>query len=91
METDTYEKAIKHWGVDLQYGMLGEEMAELTIAINKFRRGKASLLDVVEEVVDVHIMLEQMRVLFGITPKMFNKTYDKKVVRLKQMIEDNEK
>lgn len=91
MNNELYERAIKHWGVDLQYGMLGEEMAELTIAINKFRRDKATLIDVIDEVVDVQIMVEQMKVLFGINAECFKEVYDKKIERLKIMIENEEK
>ena len=60
---DLYKRAFHKWGANDQLNMVIEECAELIHAISKYRRGKPnSLLD---EMADVEIMLEQMRVLVG--------------------------
>lgn len=99
-EQEIYRKAIKHWGEELQVGMLMEEMAELTIAINKFRRSAIELgndimqskrKDIAEEIADVKIMLEQIKVLFNISDYEISSQYQKKLIKLEKMIENGEK
>lgn len=58
-----YQRAIKLWGVPAQLGMMQEECAELIAAINKYNRGKPAEV-VIDELVDVEIMVEQMRHIF---------------------------
>ena len=58
-----YERAVKRWGIKSQLGMLQEECAELIAAVNKYWRGKSIDL-VIDELVDVEIMIEQMRYIF---------------------------
>ena len=59
-----YQRAIDKWGANLQIDMLMEECAELIAAINRWRRGRTDVAVVAEEIADVEIMLEQMRLLF---------------------------
>ena len=62
-----YEAAITHWGHEMQLDMAIEEMAELTKAICKVKRGKNidTLEAVTEEIADVEIMIEQLKVIFA--------------------------
>ena len=46
--------------------MLFEEMAELQNAVCKQMRGRVTNIDIAEEVADVEIMLEQMKLIFSI-------------------------
>lgn len=70
-EQEVYEKAIKKWGRIFQHLMLFEEMAELQKAVIKLMREKDPIImmdkcnDVIEELVDVEIMLEQLKVLLN--------------------------
>lgn len=65
------EHAIRLYGEPAQMDMAVEEMAELTKAICKVKRAscaaeaKAVLENVVEEMADVQIMLDQLRIIFG--------------------------
>ena len=83
-----YRKAIGHWEEGLQVGMLGEEMAELTIAVNKFRRkrGVKELKKVIGEIADVKVMLEQIQVLFNIDDKEIKSEYLSKIEKLKRRL-----
>jgi len=57
--------AINKWGEALQMDMVIEECAELIQAINKLRRGKdGAISNVREELADVQIMIDQMRLIF---------------------------
>ena len=65
------DRAITTYGAPAQMDMAVEEMAELTKAICKVKRvsctaeAKAVLENVVEEMADVQIMLDQLRIIFG--------------------------
>lgn len=63
-----FNEAIGLWGADSQIRMMFEEMAELTKSLCKLDRSKNSpedILNVCEEIVDVEIVLEQMKLIFG--------------------------
>ena len=58
------EKAVSLYGPKLQLMQLVEELAELTVAVIKFDKGKGSVEDVLEELVDVDLMVTQAKVIF---------------------------
>ena len=69
-----YEEATKKWGVVAQYDQCIEEMAELIVAINKYKRktiygeykNRPEIEEnVIEELADVTMCIEQMRHFFG--------------------------
>lgn len=70
MDKDLLLKIIEHYGIDNQMMQCIEEMAELTQAINKYKRSEFSdsCIDaynlIIEEIADVQIMIEQMRLMF---------------------------
>lgn len=75
-EKKILQAAIDKWGGDMQVRMALEEMAELSKALLKFGRAsdnhadeQQQLIDryenVLEEIADVQIMLDQMRLLYG--------------------------
>ncbi len=68
-----YNKATKLWGLVAQYDQCVEEMGELIVAINKYKRkvlykeyktDNKIVKNLVEEIADVSICLEQMRYFF---------------------------
>lgn len=67
------DRAITAYGAPAQMDMAVEEMAELTKALCKVKRvsctaeAKAVLENVVEEMADVQIMLDQLRIIFGLS------------------------
>lgn len=75
MRDDILKKAIESYGEDKQVDMCLEEMSELAKALLKLRRSDeqegltmvARLADVLEELADVQIMLDQMRIIYGST------------------------
>ncbi len=60
------QEAIDRYGMDAQLKMVLEEMSELQKEICKFWRGKDNLEQIADEVADVEIMLEQVRIIFQI-------------------------
>lgn len=92
-QTPLYRDAIRKWGVEAQMRMVIEEMAELTKEICKSMRREGELhVGITEELVDVDIMLDQLRVIMldGGGP-IFHAEYcrsrKEKLERLRKMLE----
>lgn len=65
LRRDTYSAAVKAYGKQSQLIMAMEEMAELTKELSKNIRGAKNTTAISEEIADVEIMLEQLKVIFG--------------------------
>ena len=65
-ERDIYIEIIRSSSKEHQIRMAVEEMGELIVAINHYRRGKCSLEDVVGEMVDVDITLNQLKIIYDV-------------------------
>ncbi len=62
---DLCAEAVEVYGTEAQTWMAIEEMAELSNAIAKHRRGRVTNLDVCEEIADVAIMMIQLAYIYG--------------------------
>ena len=82
---ETYEEALRLWGIEDQIFMLMEETSELVNAICKLRRGRVELPDVVTELADVSIMVEQMILAFDVE-SAFVEEKARKIERLKERL-----
>ena len=60
-----YQRAVDVFGIQPQLDQAQEECAELIVDINHLRRGRLMLEELVEEVADVSIMVEQLRLIVG--------------------------
>jgi len=65
-ERAVFQKALDTWGGDAQILCLLEEMAELQDALCKHKRGRRTTDDIAEEIADVEIMLNQMKLYFRV-------------------------
>lgn len=54
------KRAVDTYGKESQINQAFEEMGELVVAINHWRRGKATKADVFSEIADVVIMCDQL-------------------------------
>ena len=81
------EKAILTYGRECQLNIAIEEMSELTKEICKYKRRNENQSEIIEEMADVYIMLEQMKMIFGISEQQMNEQIDFKVARLKGRLE----
>ena len=59
------DAAIARYGERNQIDQAIEELNELAVALSHYRRGRAPLEEVAEEIADVQICLEQMAEAFG--------------------------
>lgn len=87
-------QAIETYGVQAQCDVAIEEMAELTKAVMKLRRvaddyekTQAALENLLEEIADVDIMIDQLKIMWG--PKPVEKYRRKKLERLDRRLNDD--
>lgn len=77
-----YENAIAHYGMRSQIGVAVEEMAELTKELARLDRHEGTTLGkLIDEIADVTIMLEQLRLMFNVNQPVQDRI-DYKVERL---------
>lgn len=60
-----YSEAVRQWGEESQIEMMREECAELLLELSRVKRNRSTKLMIAEELADVEIMLEQMKLIFG--------------------------
>ena len=82
---ELYTRLVKLYGVGHQMDVAVEEMAELTNAIMKLRRHRASSDDVITEIADVVVCMEQLALRFGVDAVMAEK--ERKLQRLKERVD----
>jgi len=63
LPADVLALALERWGTQAQVLMMVEEAAELVVALLHYRRGRATVEQVAEEIADVWIMAHQMRIV----------------------------
>ena len=66
VQCDTYAEAVRTYGKQSQLVMAMEEMSELTKELSKNLRGANNSKALAEEIADVEIMLEQLKLMFSI-------------------------
>lgn len=81
-EINIFEQAIKTYGEEAQVKMVLEEVAELQKEICKLWRGRDNIQAIAEEVADVGIMLDQLKLILDITEDV-QQFREKKITRLK--------
>lgn len=69
---------------NLQMVVAIEEMAELIQEITKSLRGKVDTSHLLEEYVDVVIMLEQVKIYFGLNDEKIEKVKNEKLKRTQE-------
>lgn len=84
---EAYRSAIDTYGPTLQRYVAVEEMAELTKELCKAARGADNRDALVEEIADVTIMMEQLRILFDVNEAV-GSMMDYKVLRLAARIRE---
>lgn len=85
-ETETLHKAINIYGKNAQLDMCIEEMSELTKEICKSKRGKDNKEEIIEEMADVYIMLEQLKIIFSIEQYEIDDIARIKLLRLEERL-----
>lgn len=80
-----YTAALETWGPEAQIMMAVEEMSELTKEICKIWRGKIDREALADEIADVTIVLEQLRLIYNLNDAVCAHM-DKKIQRLESRL-----
>ena len=86
--TELYEKLINEYG-DLQVVVAIEELGELQKELCKSLRGKDNKDKIIEEMADVYIMLDQLKLIFEISNPVIRAEKQKKLLRTKERLESD--
>ena len=86
-DAEVLQRALDTYGSTLQIVVMMEEMSELQKELCKYLRGRGSFEHIAEEIADVEIMLEQMKMLFCCTDDVRNERR-RKVERLKERLDN---
>ena len=86
-EMEIYERALKTFGFEKQIIKCVEELSELQKELCKLTLGQGNLEHIVEEIADVEIMLEQMKLGFVISIRELNQIKNKKLCRLRDRLD----
>lgn len=86
-ETEVLQRALDTYGSLPQIVMVFEEMSELQKELCKYLRGKYSPASIAEEIADVEIMIEQIKMLFCCEEDVRNERR-RKVERLKERLDN---
>lgn len=86
-EAEVLQRALDTYSSQAQIVMVFEEMSELQKELCKYLRGRGSFEHIAEEIADVEIMLEQMKMLFCCTDDVRD-VRRRKVERLKVRLDN---
>lgn len=87
VESEVLQRALDTYGSRAQVVMVFEEVSELQKELCKYLRGKYSPANIAEEIADVEIMLEQMKMLFCCADDVHD-VRRRKVERLKERLDN---
>ena len=82
---ELYKELIAKYGI-LQLAVAVEELSELQKELCKSLRDKTNVDNIVEEIADVTIMLEQLKIYFKISDSDLNSVIDYKIKRTKERL-----
>lgn len=85
-QNQIYEKLIEKYG-ELQLVVAIEELGELQKELCKTLRGKEKKEAVIEEMADVYIMLDQLKLIYDIPSPVIRAEKNKKLLRTKERLE----
>lgn len=86
-DAEVLQRALDTYGSWAQVMMVFEEMSELQKELCKYLRGRGSFEHIAEEIADVEIMLDQMKMLFYCADEVRD-VRGRKVERLKERLDN---
>ncbi|RLI75617.1 hypothetical protein DRO97_02820 [Archaeoglobales archaeon] len=84
---DILGKAVEEWGVNVNLWVFVEEVGELVKEIAKAVRYEPNYNKIIEEVADVEIALELLKIIFKLDQEHIERIKKDKIERLKERLE----
>ena len=91
-QTKLMQTALDKWGLSAQAGQTVEECAELIVALQKHTNRTPTpetVEAIIDEIVDVEMMLAQLRLAFGVSDEAFYKRIADKFDKLNEYLTRN--
>ena len=85
---ELFKSIVKKFGIEAQIAIFTEEVGELLVAISRHRRHRGNEDEVVEELVDLSIMIGQMRTIYDPDNIKFHEIYKSKIDRLNKLLKE---
>lgn len=89
--TDVYKAALDKWGMASQVLMLVEETGEMLAKLSQYNRGRITLEELVEEMVDSMMMLDEVFYLLDVSDEMRERVLKKKMGLFRDRLTGDEK
>lgn len=90
LDKNLYNQAVNTFGTPAQIIIAMEECSELIKELSKTLRGKSNVDNISEEIADVQIMLEQLKIIFN-NENPVNMWILNKNCRIAELIEEHKK
>ncbi len=87
---EVLKQAIETYGKENQSMMVLEEMAELQKEVCKSLRGNNNHDEIFEEIADVLIMIEQLKIMHDVKYRELNEMFNFKINRLKERLDSSD-
>lgn len=84
--TEHFKRVIEHYGKELQTIVAIEEMTELTKALTKELRGQGNKKHIAEEIADVYICLQQLKIMYDIPDEVVEQWIKWKIERTEKRL-----
>lgn len=81
MDKKLTKNMIRYHGEDIEATVCMEECAELIQAISKMKRGENEINNLVEEMADVYICLEMLKLIYDVTDEQIEREIKYKEIR----------
>lgn len=82
---EIYQAALDKWGAEAQFNKFDEELGEFLAEFGRMRNGIGDIEKFSDELADLTIMLEQLRLIFGVNDLVCDRM-DYKVLRLQSRL-----
>lgn len=89
-QNDILKKSIEFNGMDTERVIIMEELSELIQEVSKHYRNKGNIMHLLEEMADVYICLEELKLMTGIDNYDIEAAMSVKYERIKNDIESKE-
>ena len=86
LQKSVIENALEKWGSMSELVVTIEELSELQKEVTKQIRNEGKMENLVEEMADVYIVKEYLKMIFAITDDDINKQVEKKLNRLENRL-----
>lgn len=86
-EQTALRAAVAHYGVESQVNQMVEECAEFIVCVNHCRRSRKTATELIEEMADMEIVLEQLKMVYG--GEEWESARLRKIERLKNRIAED--